>query len=114
MIRLDPILVPPLSAKDRHLLSLASTERGGKVTLGSGLAARPDGKESETENYSTSRRIAKMTRHLLYPLLFRGSLDSFQVQFPLMVRRAFFFPKLLRNDFLIHIYLQAPFSELMI
>jgi len=63
-----------------------------KFMIGSSLAALLDGKESETENYSTSGKIAKMTRRLLYPLLFRGSLDSFQVRFPLMVRRAFFFP----------------------
>lgn len=44
-----------------------NTERDGeKVTLGSGLAALLVGKESETGNCRTSRRITKMTNKMSF------------------------------------------------
>lgn len=71
------------------------------ATLGNGSEAPQVGKESETENYSMSRRIVKMTRHLLCRLSFHGSLDSCQVRHPLTVRHAVF-PN--SEEFLMHIY----------
>jgi len=61
-------LVPPLRDKDRHLLRLVTTERGGKAHLGNDSEAPQVGKENATENYNMSRKIVKMTRGLLYLL----------------------------------------------